>query len=107
MMRFKETSIFTEQITKLLGDDEYLELQWALILQPELGPVMPRCGGARKVRWGQVSRGKGKRGGIRVIYFWDADSEFYMLYAFGKNEQDTLTKAQEKILKELIKKELS
>ena len=107
MTRFRETSIFTNRITDLLSDDDYGELQWALILQPELGPVMPRCGGARKVRWGQSSRGKGKRGGIRVIYYWDGGSEFFMIYAFGKNEQDDLTRTQEKAFKQAISEEFS
>ena len=75
MMRFVETSAFTGRITVLLTDDDYRELQVALMGRPELGSVMPRTGGARKVRWRQSGRGKGKRAGVRVIYYWDGHSE--------------------------------
>jgi hypothetical protein len=105
MMRFVETSWFTDRITDLLTDDEYRELQVALILRPELGPVMKRTGGARKARWGY--RASGKRGGVRIIYYWDGKEQFYMLYAFAKNEQATLTRAQEKFFKAVIEKEFS
>lgn len=73
-MLFIETSKFTELVKDHLSDDEYVALQWMLLEQPDAGPIVPGSGGVRKVRWGL--RGRGKRGGIRVIYYWKtADDE--------------------------------
>ena len=73
-MLFIETSKFTELVRDHLSDDEYAALQWMLLEQPGAGAIVPGSGGERKVRWGL--RGRGKRGGIRVIYYWKtADDE--------------------------------
>ena len=89
-MRFVETPIFTKIITRLLDDEEYRSLQIALMLRPEQGPVIRGAGGLRKVRWARL--GAGKRGGLRVIYYWArGEGVFYMLYAYSKNEQGDLT----------------
>jgi mRNA-degrading endonuclease RelE of RelBE toxin-antitoxin system len=105
-MRFIETSGFTRKITSSLSEDEYQQLQQALILRPLLGPAIPRTGGIRKLRSGEG--GKGKRGGLRVIYYWhEVEATFYMLSAFSKNEQDDLTKKQERILRLLVEEEFS
>ena len=69
-MVFIETSIFTRQVISLLNDDEYRELQIALSLHPEAGAIIPRSGGLRKIRWSM--EGRGKRGGVRAIYYWVA-----------------------------------
>jgi hypothetical protein len=66
-VRFVETHVFTDLVCKALVDDEYRALQSSQLLRPEQGPVIPGSGGLRKVRWG--SQGKGKRGGLRLIYF--------------------------------------
>ena len=66
-MTFYETDIFTEQIVELIDDDSYAKLQSTLIADPEAGDLMPRSRGLRKVRW--KAPGRGKRGGIRVIYW--------------------------------------
>ena len=65
-----ETSIFTHQVQALLSDEEYRQLQMALVLHPEIGAVIPGSGGLRKVRWS--IGGRGKRGGVRVIYYFAA-----------------------------------
>src|SRR5438874_923429 len=92
-MRFIETPVFTRVATVLWTDGEYHALQLALFFRPELGPVIPRSGGLRKVRWSRS--GAGKRGGVRVIYDWDKGTEtFYMLYAYAKAEQGDLTPQQ-------------
>lgn len=67
-MRFIETPIFTREVTTLLSDEEYRGLQLALALRPEAGAVIRGGGGLRKLRWSIA--GKGKRGGVRIIYYW-------------------------------------
>ena len=103
-MRFVETPIFTKVITRLLDDESYRGLQVALILRPEQGPLIRSGGGLRKVRWARL--GAGKRGGLRVIYYWSAaETAFYMLYAYSKNEQGDLTPAQTRQLGRLVREE--
>jgi hypothetical protein len=103
-MRFVETPIFTKVITALLDDESYRHLQSTLMRHPELGATIGGTRGARKVRWARS--GSGKRGGIRVIYYWAArETVFYMLYAYAKNEQGDLTPKQARILAALIREE--
>jgi hypothetical protein len=66
-MIFIESAVFTHQVTELLSDEDYSELQQFLLSQPDAGDVIQGTGGLRKVRW--AIEGKGKRGGARVIYF--------------------------------------
>ena len=104
-MRFVETSVFTAQVKDLLDDNEYRALQSALLLRPEQGALLRGSGGLRKVRWG--ARGAGKRGGIRVIYYWDQEAAaFYMLFAYPKTVQDDLTPKQLRILRRIVSEEL-
>jgi hypothetical protein len=103
-MRFVETPIFTKVITRLVDDESYRGLQVALMLRPEQGPLIRSGGGLRKVRWARP--GAGKRGGLRVIYYWaPAETAFYMLYAYSKNEQEDLTPAQTRQLGQLVREE--
>ena len=61
-------------------------------------------GGLRKIRWSV--KGKGKRGGLRIIYFWDEHSEtFYMLYVYPKSEREDLTAQQLRVLRRLVREE--
>jgi mRNA-degrading endonuclease RelE of RelBE toxin-antitoxin system len=102
-MRFVETPIFTKIITRL-DDEEYRSLQIALMLRPEQGPIIRGAGGLRKVRWAKP--GSGKRGGLRVIYYWaPGERAFYMLYAYSKNEQEDLTPVQARFLGRLVREE--
>ncbi len=97
-----ETPIFTRRVQKGMSDDEYRELQVALRQNPELGTSLG--GGLYKVRWG--TEGRGKRGGVRVIYYWARPHErLLMLFLFLKNEQDNLTAVQERALRELVRAE--
>lgn len=106
MIRFIETSVFTRQITAILDDEEYAELQAALVFRPELGVVIQGTGGLRKIRWGHSGRGKGKRGGARVIYYWYQAGELvYMLLAYSKGERDDLSAREKKVLRQLVEKE--
>lgn len=89
-----------------MSDDDYRELQIALVLNPALGPLIPNSGGLRKTRW--HLKGKGKRGGVRVIYYWYVqEDQIYMLLVYGKNEQDTLTNRQLKLLKQAVERGLN
>jgi hypothetical protein len=107
VLEFRETDVFTAQITALLSDQEYAELQGVLIVQPDAGDLIQGTGGLRKIRWAEQKRGKGKRGGIRVIYYWHVSgSLIYMLFAYSKGERDDLSARQRKALASLIEKEL-
>ena len=106
MLEFRETELFTRAVTALLSDDEYAELQGALIVDPEAGDVIKETGGLRKLRWSQVRRGKGKRSGVRVIYYWYATgSLIYMLVAYSKDQRDDLSAVQKKALSRLVREE--
>ena len=72
-----ETSVFTKQVQKLLLDEEYRQLQSDLVNRPDAGSVIPGSGGLRKIRWGY--RQWGKRGGVRVIYYWAVSQEHLLL----------------------------
>jgi len=103
-MRFLETPVFTSSVSRFLSEESYRQLQIALMLRPEQGPVIVAAGGARKIRWARA--GSGKRGGVRVIYYWaPTETAFYMLFAYAKNEQGDLTPAQAKALGRLIREE--
>ena len=104
-MIFIETPVFTAQITELVDDDDYQELQRRLAHDPECGNLIPRSGGLRKIR--MALPGRGKRGGARVIYYWiTARAQIYMLLAYAKNVQDDLTPKQLKTLSGLVVQEL-
>jgi hypothetical protein len=88
-MEFIETSIFTKLIYAYLTDDEYLGLQGFMLKYPEAGKIVPGSGGVRKLRWGIAS--KGKRGGVRVIYYFKKqDDEIWMLTIYGKSEVENI-----------------
>ena len=101
MSVFFETSVFTRRVTDLLSDDEYAEMQRVLVANPDAGAVIPGSGGLRKMRWAIQARGK--RGGVRVIYFHlISRDQFYMLLIYGKNEQDDLSPEQLRMLKKAV-----
>ncbi len=102
-MMIIETPIFTKLITQIMSDDEYRALQEALIMRPELGVVIKNSGGLRKLRWSL--QGRGKSGGVRVIYYWmNADEQLYMLLAYPKNEQENLTDMQLNTLRAIVQR---
>lgn len=101
-----ETSIFTRQLQDLLTDDAYRDLQAELIKRPDAGLLIPGTGGLRKIRWGY--RHQGKRGGVRVIYYWIVRQDrLLMLLIYPKNERDDLSPVQLKALRQLVEKEYS
>jgi hypothetical protein len=101
-MLFIETPLFTKLIQELVPDENYRLLQQTLILRPETGDLIQGGGGLRKIRW--KLPGRGKRGGLRVIYYWDVPAEaIYMLLPYAKHEQEDLTPDQLKMLRNLVK----
>ncbi|RJP52985.1 MAG: hypothetical protein C4557_05320 [Anaerolineaceae bacterium] len=99
-----ETHIFTRQVLLLLSDEEYRLLQSVIANRPDAGVVIPSSGGLRKMRWGMT--GRGKRGGVRVIYYWAVKQErILMLLIYPKNVKDDLTQEQLKILRKIVKEE--
>jgi len=99
-----ETQIFTKQLLAHLSDDEYRLLQVALLQRPDAGNVIPGGGGLRKLRW--TLEGRGKSGGVRLIYYWfTARGTILLLFMYPKNVQENLTKEQLKQLKKIIVEE--
>ncbi len=99
-----ETQIFTKRIQELIPDEEYRLLQAHLVNRPDAGKIISGSGGLRKLRWS--AGGHGKRGGIRVIYYWAISQDvLLLLYAYPKSEQDDLTPEQLKQLRKVIEKE--
>ena len=100
-----ETSLFSGQLFRHLHDDDYRSLQLALTLRPEQGALIPGSGGLRKLRW--ALRGKGKRGGLRIIYYWDSTEDvIYLIYLYPKNQQANLRPDQLKLLRRTIEEDL-
>lgn len=103
-MLFVETPVFTSLVRSSLDDDTYRALQLTLLLRPEQGSLIRGSGGLRKIRWG--AQGRGKRGGVRVIYFWEkAKATCYMLFVYQTNEQGDLTATQVRTLARLVREE--
>ena len=93
-----ETQVFYRRVQQYMDDDDYAELQMFLALRPGAGKLIKGSGGLRKLRWG--GSGRGKRGGLRVIYYWwVAQDRISLLLAYPKNERDDLTADQLKLLK--------
>lgn len=104
---FVELPPFERYRPDYLDDDAFLRLQRLLMLNPEAGALIPGTGGLWKLRFADERRGKGKRGGLRVIfYWWDAGMQFWLFTIYDKDEMSDLTKAQREMLKQMIKTEL-
>ena len=88
VVTFVETKLFTRLVHEYLSDDEYAALQQTIAGTPEVGSVIRGSGGVRKMRWGVA--GRGKRGGVRVIYYLKRQDEVWMLTLYAKNEADSI-----------------
>jgi len=104
---FVELPPFERYRSEYFDDDSFSKLQQLLMLNPQAGDVIPGAGGLRKLRFADERRGKGKCGGLRVVYYWwNTESEFWLFTVYDKDEMSDLSKAQREVLKEMIKKEL-
>jgi mRNA-degrading endonuclease RelE of RelBE toxin-antitoxin system len=103
-MVIKETSVFTKQVRSLLDAESYRLLQLRLVADPDAGALIRGTGGLRKIRW--QGSGRGKRGGVRVIYYWATnDDVILMLLMYSKSEKDDLTPEQKKVLASIVEEE--
>ena len=102
-MVFVETAVFTKRIVRLGLEGALRRLQLELLENPIAGDLEPRTGGLRKVRMADPARGKGKRGGARVHYLWLPHKDvIYLLFAYSKDEANTLSEEQKKALREVV-----
>jgi hypothetical protein len=98
-VEFVEAPPFTQLLRDYLSDDDYAGLQQFLAGDPEAGLVIPGTGGFRKLRWTDPRRRKGKRGGLRVIYFYFAeDPQIWLMTLYGKDEVADLTPDEKRAL---------
>lgn len=106
-MEFLEAPAFTRHLQHYMDDDEYRQLQARLGIDPELGDLIPGTGGFRKARWADARRRKGRRGGLRIIYYhFRSDHQIWLLTLYNKNEASDLTATEKKTLKTAIETEL-
>lgn len=104
---FVELPPFERIRKEYLDDDAYSDLQQALMANPEAGDVIEHTGGLRKLRRPDPRRGKGKRGGLRMTYYWWlGGDQFWLFTVYDKDQADDLTPDQRKTLKLLLKREL-
>lgn len=89
MFSFIETRLFSRLVGEHLSDDKYASLQRALIANPEAGVLIPGTGGVRKIRW--AVPGRGKRGGVRVIYYAKVrEGVIWMLTIYAKSVAENI-----------------
>jgi hypothetical protein len=94
------TRTYERAIRKLLSPEARREMEAAIMSNPDTAPVIRGTGGIRKLRW--AGSGRGKRGGIRAIYFYPGPEAIYMLTAYAKADRDDLTAADAKALSKLV-----
>ena len=104
---FAELPAFERYRADYLDDEAFADLQNALMRDPEAGDLIEGAGGLRKMRFADKRRGKGKRGGLRVIYYWwSVGMQFWLYTLYDKDEMADLTPKQRKALKAMLKAEL-
>jgi hypothetical protein len=104
-LEFIEAPYFTQLLADYLSDEDYRERQLHLARDPEAGDVIQGTGGFRKVRW--ADRRQGKRGGLRVIYYYfEQGRQLWLLTMYGKNEAADLTPKEKRALKAAVEEEI-
>lgn len=106
MLEFIETPIFTKRVATHMDDEALRQLQIELVLEPEKGSLIKGGGGLRKIRVADKNRGKGKRGGLRVIYYLQQHKEIaYLVFVYSKHEAEDLTPKEIKLLRSLLEED--
>lgn len=104
---FVELPPFERHRQAYFSDESFRTFQNLLIEHPDAGDVIEGTGGLRKIRHADEKRGKGKRGGLRIIYYWwQTGRQFWLFTVYNKNEMDDLTADQRGTLKTLLKQEI-
>jgi hypothetical protein len=104
---FVELPAFERNRSDYFDEESFAGLLNTLMANPSAGDVIEGTGGLRKLRFADMRRGKGKRGGLRIIYyFWTGGPEFWLFTVFDKNEASDLSPRQREALREALKKEL-
>jgi hypothetical protein len=105
---FVELPMFHKYRDDYLDDDLFRSFQLELLKNPEAGDLIEGTGGLRKIRFCDQRRGKGKRGGLRVIYYWwSGFDQFWLFTVYGKDEQDDLSSLQRKRLRQALNSEIN
>ena len=107
LAEFVEMPAFARHREAYLSDEEFRALQVLLQRSPDAGDVIQGAGGLRKLRFAEKKRGKGSRGGLRVIYFWwTRGNQCWLFTLYAKGEVADLTPEQRKAFREALKSEL-
>lgn len=104
---FVELPAFDRYRAEYFSDEAFTTFQATLMKSPDAGDVIEGTGGLRKLRFADARRGKGKRGGLRIIYYWwESGLQFWLYTVYDKDERDDLSPQQRKLLKAMLKAEL-
>jgi hypothetical protein len=104
---FIELPAFARHRSEYLDDGGLHRLQLELLANPAAGDVIEGTGGLRKLRYADVRRGKGKRGGLRVIYFyWGIGAQVWLFTNYDKDQMEDLDSREKRLLKQMLKLEL-
>jgi hypothetical protein len=100
-MAVAETPLFVRQAAGIWDDEERQAFIDFIARQPDAGDLVPDTGGVRKVRWKRA--GMGKRGGVRVIYFfYRMDRPIYLLMVYAKAQREDLSPDEKRVVRALI-----
>ncbi len=100
---FIESGEFSAWVKSYFTDDHLAAMQRELLAEPEIGDVIPGCGGLRKLRVADPKRGKGKRGGARVVYLHIAGADqIYLITVYGKDQKDDLSADDKRLYRQLV-----
>lgn len=96
-----ETMPYQRAVEKIWDIETQMEFKIYIGLNPYSGNLIPGTGGIRKIRW--QGSGRGKRGGVRVIYYvYNESQPIYLLYAYPKNVQVDLTEDEKRVLRDIV-----
>ena len=105
---FIELPPFSRERENYLADDEYAALQKELLANPEAGDLIKGAVGLRKLRFADKRRQKGKRGGLRVIYYyWVSGYQFWLFTLYDKDEMADLSSDERKAFAKLLEREVT